>query len=197
MTSDQHTPSSTFVLFTVFWIVFVWLFRKIPLYLNLYLVPCRLLLCPRQWTAPEGTGLHRTFTTSWNPSAFSGMNQCQCLCLYLAPAYSSKTKHCCPTLLKPSLFDTFSPTKRKKNQKNILGTWGFSSVYQIQNIHPGSHLKHWKWVKHNLWRSEKIIFYVLSVLTRSQQYCSLLSPNTVFAPLLNKSPNKSVTRYFG
>lgn len=64
------------------------------------ILPCRLLLSPRQCTTPEGTGLHRTFTTSSNPSPFSGMNQCQWLCLYLASASSSERKHCVsPTLL--------------------------------------------------------------------------------------------------
>lgn len=43
---------------------------------------------------------------------------------------------------------------------------------------------------------KKIIFYVFALLTRSQQYCSLLSLSTIFAPLLNKSPKKSVTGYF-
>lgn len=101
----------------------------------------------------------------------------------------------CPTLPKSSL-DTLHPTKRKKmKQKKVLCTGGSGSVCQIQNNHPGSHLKQWGLVKHNLWRREKIIFYVLTLLTRPQFY-SLLSLSTDIAPLLNKSPNKSVTGYF-
>lgn len=74
--------------------------------------------------------------------------------------------HLCPTLLKPSLFNTLPPTKRKKSQKKVLCSWRFSRACQIQNIHPGSHLQQWRWVKCNLWRREKNNLLCLSSSTK-------------------------------
>lgn len=64
------------------------------------------------------------------------------------------------------------------------------------------HTKYLSWVNESEVKlfcggGKKIILYVLALPTRSQQNRSLLSLSTIFAPLLNTSPNKSVTGYFG
>lgn len=148
------------------------------------ILPCRILLSSKQWTTPEGTWLHRTLTTSSNPSSSSDTNQCQCLCLYLAPASSSERKHseshtCVPHSLNlPFLIHFAPPKERKRNRKRYCahGDVLVSAKYKISILCP-------TWSNEGesngiCGGGEKIIFYVLALLTRSQRCCSLLSLST-------------------